>query len=248
MTKNTIWMPSVSVKLLKYYPNKPSGIFSDYDTSGFRVYHHIPKRENPIQKNRLVEVFHSFQITPNVKRMKVLGAAKNVIYHRYKDILQEKQHYVIILRPGILFLQPSDFRIQYYAAMNLVGGFKDPELAQNIFKEETKFMYSSKVAKELYSTDYMSWDPFDTSGVWTNINQIWKTNYNDRTTLNSMLAKTIIFSVKAQHDFIIGSRKPKTLKIVRNFSNNTVTRAPRMGLRKLEYSIGKNLLSNNWLL
>ena len=76
-------MPSLSIKILPYYKNKPSGLFKEYDSGGLRVYYRglgdeysLPKKQNPIQKNRLVEVMQSFRMTPNSHRMRLLSQSK----------------------------------------------------------------------------------------------------------------------------------------------------------------------------
>ncbi len=89
LTKCTIWMPSLTLKMLPYYDGKPSGLFNEYSKSGFNIYHNIPKRHNVIQENRLVEIMLSFRINPNSLRSKILSFCKYIIYHKYNDILKQ---------------------------------------------------------------------------------------------------------------------------------------------------------------
>ena len=49
----------------------------------------IPRRNNVIQENRLVEIMLSFRMNPNSHRSKMLSFAKSIIYHKYNDILKQ---------------------------------------------------------------------------------------------------------------------------------------------------------------
>lgn len=196
-------MPSISVKTLPYYENKPSGLFNEYDTGGLRVYYQnlgefsLPKKQRPQQKDRLVEIMLGFKVIPNVRRFKVLNFAKRVIYHDFDQILKKNCHYAIILRPSILFLSDLDFRIQFYAAMNLAEGFKDPKYARKLYNKETKYLFTNKIIKDHYTEEYMLHDPFNNSnGYWTKLNQTCRESFIQRRTLDSMMAKMLIFSAK----------------------------------------------------
>ena len=99
----------------------------------------------------------------------------STIYCQHTEILKEKCHYVMILRPSILFMNSDNFRLQYYAAMNLCGGFQNPDKAEEIFKNQTKFLYLKEEVKEAensgYIDDYTTNDPFNSiSGYWRDIN------------------------------------------------------------------------------
>lgn len=69
-------MPGLTLKISKYYEGKPSGFFNDYDTGGFRVYHGLPKRQNPIQKNRIFEIAKTFHIGTNAIRSSIYSGCK----------------------------------------------------------------------------------------------------------------------------------------------------------------------------
>ena len=210
LTNSTIWMPSISVKILPYYKSKPSGLFSN-NNSGFNKYHGIPKCQNEIQQNRLVEVMLSFSVQPNAYRSNLLSFAKKVIYHKYKDILKENSHYVFVLRPSIIFLSPLDFRIQYYAAMNLANGFANPHKVKKLFHEETEFLFTQKTKENFYSGKYMTSDPFsDDLKVWSTFNDVWKINFSKNLTLNSIIAKTLIHSWTNSLQVLANNRKPST--------------------------------------
>lgn len=221
ITKDTICLPVITVKQLPYYEGKPSGIFNEYDSGGFRLYHGIPKKPNPKQHNRLVEVLLTFQYASNLHRMKILRRAKQVIYHRHEEILDKLSdaHYVFTLRPSILFLSDIDFRIQFYAAMNLADGFKSTQDAQEIFEQETKYAFSAKAKQKLYNDFYMPHTPFDNQS-WVDLNDICKINYQKDLKLNSILAKSLIFAELA---YEYSGEKGKGSWVIVSDHNNAIS-------------------------
>lgn len=135
--------------------------------------------------------------------MFLIEKLNSIIYFKHTEILKEQCHYVMILRPSILFMSSNDFRLQYYAAMNLWSGFKDTNQAEKIFKDQTKFIYTQNKAKEAgnntYTDNYITHDPFSiTSSVWRDLNSSWKEDFSSNRKLSSIIAKTIISSIKSE--------------------------------------------------
>lgn len=96
--------------------------------------------------------------------------ANKVIFKDYHKLLKEMEHYTVILKPSLLFMTPYDFRIQFYAAMYLLGGFKDHQVAKELFKSECKI--NERLEKLYYDDFYMPHDPFQNAQYWNDISSV----------------------------------------------------------------------------
>ena len=89
------------------------------------------------------------------------------------------------------------FKVQFYAGMNRVNGFRDAREAERIYWEGMERVFTDRVLEKGYTDEYMTHDPFDiTSGVWASLDLSLRQDFIHKRKLTTNIAKTIVFSAK----------------------------------------------------